>query len=352
MLKKNVYILYPAGYSGSYINWAINVSDKDLSGSTVKNPINTSSSFKLGGAGTSHNHVRVPTHQDIFKHFVWMVLNRPVDKKVYVINSDTSLVGRSIAYLMQSDPDGVFVVVHNDNDRDVDAYGTINCITKWQTYGKLRAEMTGPDPQADNIDFFESSREYRNFIVKNSTTFFAHMQKLDHDRLALAVQRSNSWYQLRNKYQPHEVNESGYVTDFSIDNRIFELSCLDVASDQFPGWLEKFMQDSGVSDAYDCSYVSDFHNNYTKAQNNLKWFDSIQRWGTTGELNDYLTSHCGIEAHLILRMFENIDEESLNLNWEGMDIEEINHAYQNHRRFKQRFRFKALNRDFVLKTNN
>ena len=49
MLQKNVYILYPPGYCGSYINWAIHASDKELQKITVKDPLNNKNSAKYGG---------------------------------------------------------------------------------------------------------------------------------------------------------------------------------------------------------------------------------------------------------------------------------------------------------------
>ena len=310
MLTKNIYILYPAGYSGSYINWAINISDKDLHSSTVKSPVNESTSAQFGGQGTAHNHVRIPTHQGIYHHLSWIIYNRPTDKKIYVINEGSGHVYSSISWIMQSDPDGVFIIVHNNNDPDIDAYGTINCITKWPTYG---AAMIYQHPLVEEkFSWTESTRTYRNFIVKNHSNFFRHMEKPNYNALAHQVSRSSEWYKIRNNLQPHEVNELTYVTDFSLDNRIFDISCHDVASDYFPQWLENFMSNSRVSDAYDCDYVTNYQDNYVKSQQNLKWFDSIREWEDTGKLNSYLSSHCGIEAHVIMRIFKNSNRHLLS----------------------------------------
>jgi hypothetical protein len=85
-----------------------------------------------------------------------------------------------------------------------------------------------------------------------------------------------------------------------------------VASDYFLQWLENFMSNSMVSDAYDCNYVTNYHDNYVKSQQNLKWFDSIREWEDTGKLNSYLVSHCGIEAHVIMRIFKNSNRHLLS----------------------------------------
>jgi len=314
MLTKNIYILYPAGYSGSYLNWAITVSDKDLEPNTVTNPVNESTSVQFGGQGTSHNHVRIPTHQGLQQHLAWVVYNQPTDKKIYVINDYTRdrHVYNSIACIMQSDPTGVFVVIHNNSDVDVDAYGTINCITKWPTFCEAWPLALGYDPREKMFSWVESSNDYRNFIVNNYSSFFLHMEKPDYNILTEEVNKAANWYQTRNKFQPHEVNQSTYVSDFSLGNRIFDISCHDIASDYFPQWLENFMNLSNVSNAYDCKYVTNYHDNYINAQPNLKWFDSIKEWEDTGKLNSYLTSHCGIEAHVILRIFKNSNRHLLS----------------------------------------
>jgi hypothetical protein len=42
MLHKNVYLIYPPGYSGSYLSWCLSKSEKDLSTITVDDPLNIS----------------------------------------------------------------------------------------------------------------------------------------------------------------------------------------------------------------------------------------------------------------------------------------------------------------------
>ena len=60
MLIKNVYILYPAGWGGTFIDWAINASDVDNSKFTVANPVTVNTTAETGGAGTAHLHKKIP----------------------------------------------------------------------------------------------------------------------------------------------------------------------------------------------------------------------------------------------------------------------------------------------------
>ena len=312
MLKKNVYILYPAGYGGSYINWAISISDADLCQSTIKTPVNQTSSKEFGASGTSHLHVRVPTHQDVHFHLAWIAYNRPTENKIYIINTTgPTMLYDTVRYIMQYDPTGVFISIHNNNDLIVDAYGTINCVTKWPTFCEARAVLLSLD-RKETFDWFGSGLAYRNFIVNNNATFFMHNTKLDLDRLQSTVNVAADWYKIRNKLQPHEINETGYVTDYSITQRVFELSTVDICSSNFPIWLENFMKDSDVSDQFNCDYVSQYHSPYMQSQPNLQWFDSFAHWEQTGELDQYLTSHSVIEAQIILAIFKNSHRYFIN----------------------------------------
>lgn len=302
MLENNVYLLYPPGYSGNYINWAINASDKDLQAVTVKDPVNNTGSKQFGGSGTSHLHVRIPTHQGIHHHLAWMILNKPVDKRVYIISTDLNEIYFSIQVISQSDPNAVFVSIHNNNDSLVDAYGNINCATKWPTYLDIMSARR--KPVYDGFDPYNCSddRRFRNFLV-DRPDFFRHNTPINRNRLEYTLWEQEKWFEIRNRAQPHEVDESMYVTKVDLTDRFFELSCQDICTDKFLPWFEQFMQASQVSSDYNLDTVKDNHKNYVQAQPNLQWFNSVEQWKLTGKLDDYLLSHSVIEAHLILEIF-------------------------------------------------
>ena len=313
MLVKNVYILYPPGYSGSYINWAINISDVDSQTDTVKDPLNQTASAAFGGVGTVHHHVRIPTHQSYREHVNWVLYNRPTTPKIYIINSGID-VEYEIASILNHDPTGVFIRIHDNNDKLINSYGLINCVTKWPTYlvgyNAIRGKQLTYDP-------FDCSKDQvaRNVFVDTQLLGTVHYSStLDYTVLETQLARSAVWFHTRNKYQPHEVNKSTYITDISINNRIFELSCLDIASQEFLNIFENIMIQSQVSDNFDLAYVKQFHNNYIKAQANLQWFDSINKWKQSGELDDYLISHSVIEACVIKEMYRNLKLDNV-INW-------------------------------------
>lgn len=304
MLEKNVYILYPPGYCGSYINWAIHASDNELQKITVKDPVNNQNSEQYGGAGTSHMHVRIPTHQGLDHHLSWMIYNRPVGPRVYLISTDCDEVYYAVKIISQADPTGVFVSIHNNNCSVVDAFGTINCVTKWPTFAEIMALRY---PLHDEFNPYDCAqdRTFRNYVVRNNHKFFRHNRMLDQDLLYQQhINKQENWYKIRHRAQPHEVNESMYIANVDLSNRLFEISCRDICSDVFLSWFDNFMKCSQTSTAYDQHTVITYHPSYIQAQKNLQWFDSFDTWKQTGQLDDYLLSHSIIESQLILEIFK------------------------------------------------
>jgi len=311
MLQKNVYIMYPPGYSGSYINWAINSSDQDLKKVTVDNPINNEQSKKFGGKGTAHLHVRIPTHQGIYQHLTWVLYNKPTDSRVYIINSLTEHTGHNISTIAQYDPTGIFINIHDNNDESISSYGTINCVTKWPTYVDVmlanQTDLLQSRKQVhENFNPYECSKdiEFRNWAVNNEN-FFRHNNKLNYHELSASVQRHRDWFQIRHTAQPHEVNETYYISNPDLKGRVFELSCLDICNEQFVPWFENFMLQSKVSNDYNCGHIPEIHEQYIASQPNLQWFESIKQWEQTGNMDDYLLSHSIIEAQVIKQIFKN-----------------------------------------------
>lgn len=345
MLKQNVYIMFPAGYSGSYLRWAISISDKDLKPFVPANPLNDTASDKLGGTGTAHVYPRIPTHQSYSQLLNWIIANRPTDKRVYLVNvagdKENSTAGSpefAASMFLRSDPEAMVINIHDGNDMLTEAYANINCVLKWPTFMAVTFAFKGI---VEHNVFKCNTREFRNLAVERKDIFHQG-RPLDMNHLKIILHNEMRWYEIRNRHQPHEVNSTTYPhlekfkTHTDLDKQLFQLSCKDIAYSFMP-LLDELMGRNIISSDYDTSYVSQFHENYVKAQDNLQVFKSISDWRATGKLDDYLKSHAITEAYVIRFMLAELAVESESLSdrtkqvfadWKTKSIEELNDAYQ------------------------
>lgn len=322
MLSKNIYLLYPPGYSGSYISWCLSKSEESLAPVTVDNPVNTSSTDKYGGYGTSHLHHRIPTHQNIHQTIAWIILNKPIEKKIYLVNFHTEgFLGYSIDHIMNFDRDPVFIHISASN-KDTLALANLNAITKWPLYFQV-SEL---DKQFD-IDLQSTNKiELRNKFVKNYDRFFPSSHPLDFQKEfdykenVMEFRRQyETWYNLRNSNNPHEVNESYYVKPKSVPDHFYNIDLMEIYKDGLTDKLSEIMHDS-QSGNFDFNYVKDFHKNYVDTQTNLKLIQELTEFRITNKVTDYLTSHPLIEA-LVIR--EVLDRLPNGYNWEQETLQEI-----------------------------
>ena len=328
MLLKNIFIIYPAGWGGTFINWAINASDVDTCIDTVKNPINTSDSKKTGGSGTAHLHTKLPTHQGLQQHLAWMLYNKPTDCRVYAVNESW----HAIPFLMEFDPNAIFIVIHDSNDQLQNSFGRINGMTKWPTYldsNLKKQSIDGVSVVHPEFDPYNCSadRKFRNWVVYYGDTEFKEQHPVDYTELNRLIENQIRWYTARNFAQPHEVNENFYITNFDIENRIFEINLKDLFSDKFVIWFDNFIKSSQISTDYNTDIVKTVAIDYLKVQKNLEWFDAIEHWHNTKQVSEYLTSHSIIEAEAIRYIFSLNEEIENNSDWDVMSLEKISDLY-------------------------
>lgn len=331
MLTKNIYILYPAGYGGAYIHWCINKSEKDLANLTVDDPINKEDSLKFGGAGTAHLHVRIPTHQSIHAHFIWMAHNQPKEKKVFIINCqkwEGSPVGLSpewaISHILQADPDPVFIYIHDDGIEDNKKFGALNTIMKWPIFFKANQTIE----KRFNFDSFncKDSIEARNLFAEKYQGMFPKSNGIDLKILAEEMEWYQNWYTVRNTYNGHEVNEETYVLPTTGLPVIHSLSIADAMSLNFLPWFDNFLNQINAGE-FNTDYVRSYHQNYVDAQN-LKWFDEIAEFRKTFQLTDYLCSHSLLQAFVIMEVKKYLPPE---YNWRNQTIDNIVNEAIRHR---------------------
>ena len=327
MLTKNIYIIYPAGYHGSYVKWAIEKSDLHTRDKISSDPINRTTSKEYGGIGTAHVYDRIPTHQAFYLHQQWMILNRPVGPKIYLINSGKGRItaaqqGDMIHQILFSDRDGLVIILHDNNDPYVSAYGKINCVTKWPTF--IAAVM------GDSMEHIHASFDpwnchddiiFRNYLQDHD--LLGSQPPVDHNALKYQIDIRQSWFSVRNQHQPHEVNTDTYIDKVDATARVYEMCCADVPNLEFIARLQDIM--CRVSDDFDLDPVKESLPNYIQSQPNLQWFDSVQTWRDTGTLDPYILSHSVIQAEILRLIFQSHGEDlRQRIDWKGMSLADIN----------------------------
>lgn len=321
MLKQNVYILYPPGYCGSYLNWIINASDVDLSANTVKNPINKNKSNMYGGLGTSHLHTRYPTHVTFSYILPWILYNKPKEKLVYVVNSsqDNRFPDRNpiwaASYILKFDPSALIINITDEYNADIRKFGSINAITKWPIYFNAINVMEQPefDPFncADSIDA-------RNIFFEKYDFYFPKNGNIDRHNILRSVESYKKWYSIRNAHNPHEVTPDQFACmpdGYNCEN-IIDLSLRDIVSMEFVDIFSDLLLKFDIAD-FDFTQFREIHPEYISTQENLSWFNDINVFRKTGKVSDYLLKHSLTQAFVLM------ERKELPTNWKTMSTAAI-----------------------------
>ena len=331
-MRKNVYILFPPGYSGNYVSWCISKSDSELAASTVDNPINTHQSDKYGGVGTTHLHLRFPTHIVISELMSWLIIHKPVQKQVYILNTSSDVVlTNTISSIMTFDPEPVFIQIHT-TDPDVRGVGGLNTVLKWPYYHLIRQERL-TDLASVNFLKSDDNMTLRNYCVNKYDWAFPSPELFDPlkapmlphtnpDRMREflpARHRYKLWYDVRNKYHPHEVNPEQFIEPYTIPENFFGIELAEIYSPGFPQILEDILIDASAG-IFDFVQVHKIHQSYVGAQANIAWLDEIKLFRETKKLTPFLTANSVVQAMVIHEIKLSLPAD---YDWESKDIYEI-----------------------------
>lgn len=297
MLKKNVYITYPAGYAGTYLNWIIYANDQDLI--TVDDPITS--------VANMHGHVKLPTHQNLQKTLWWMMLHKPKEKLVYAIyahNSNYALATPAAAadFILRTDPDPVILNITDNDEDDVKKFGVINVETKWPTYLAARNCQV---PHWNYNPFQDSDKPHAEaWLSKYWQMYIPSNGPLDRQHLDKLLQEHRTWIQVRNETAPEEVNSRQYyVPDDVPDNTIFDINLRQIFTPEFPAMFQNILERTECIDS-DYEQLHSFHPRFLQSQRNRHWFADIENYRSTGEISDFLKSTTSTRAFLLLEKFE------------------------------------------------
>jgi len=319
MLRKNIYLMYPPGYSGTYISWLLSKSELDSAVDTVDNPINPSTNSLYGGSGTAHLHHRNPTHLAIKHLMYWLVINKPTEKKIFLVNAwDAPHAVLTVDHIMNIDKDPVIIHLTASNE-DTRALGNIHALIKWPLYFYGRHELYAKLKIEDfSTDF---SIEARNSYVREYENCFPDSKPVDFDSSFYLQMREsyNIWYTMRNKFNPHEVNSSMYVEAQQTPKHYFNIDLLQIYDTSIINRIRQIMNETDSGD-FNFDYAEQFHPTYVAAQQHIKYVAEISQFRKDKILTAYLCSHPFIEALVIREIMNQLPND---YHWANYTLREI-----------------------------
>ena len=325
MLKNNIYIINPPGYAGSFLRWILYKSEKDSAGTTMDDPINYTYTKKYGGPGNTHQFERKPVNAGISQLIAWLITNSPTEKNIYILTEGEFLGinrnqhGDGSSRIVNFDKSPIIINLHSNFELDKIHFGFMNLCLKWP-FATESKYFIGSTKFPVPIEQY-NTRAGRNAYVENwnNTVYYNDPLNAEQVKQTHMYRRHQEWIDIRNSRDPHEVNRTDgqwIEPDFS---RLYNMDFTDIFfnPDRLYDNLELMTKDCGT---FDFSYCRKFHQTYLDNQPTLKFFDSINKFRATGELDPLLTSHAAFEACVIQEILPRIPND---VPWQNMELSEI-----------------------------
>lgn len=309
--------MYPPGYSGNYLQWIINVSEKDSANRTVQDP--------LLPDGTTHGFVRRPTHLGLMRLLQWMLKNNQSTPQTYIVNAfqhPTSWhmhAAYSAFFMLHAKPNCAVVNIYADTDDEI-KYGALNAYTKWPTFfdstvyfGDYGFDIWAADKPASIKDRNYFYALWKKDFPVNPKDFWG---EFDYN-----TEANRLWYESRNKLQPWEVNETEYTTcDLISKEKILNINLTEILTDKFledtfVPWIES--QNIGE---FDWSHALSYHSTYVAAQINISWFESIKQFRQSQIVDQFLLGNSLTQSFILEELGNRLDTLP---NWKKQSTEDI-----------------------------
>jgi hypothetical protein len=311
MLTKNIYILYPAGYMGTYLNWIISISDRDLEKVTVPNPLTDSNN--------AHQHIKKPTHQSWDKTLTWIAYNRPEEKLIYSINcreDNNYRVHAAFAAqnILRMDSDPVIINLHDRGQLDLIKFGAISMFTKWPSYMSANAVWHNDYDPGSDPDIIKA----RNWLYSNWQTSNPGNPKINVDEILYNLNAHKKWFDIKTKVAALEVDTEQYHIPLDIsDKNIYDIGIDEIVSDNFIDTFGKILEESQCGN-FDFSYADKFHCQYQSKQSTLAWFDAISLARNEHKFSQWFNTNAITQSMFLLECPNELIMQYLELDTESI----------------------------------
>jgi hypothetical protein len=308
MLKKNVYITYPAGYMGTYLNWMIHASEQDLAKETVVDPVTEVSN--------AHRHIKFPTHLSWAKALTWIAYNKPTKNLVYALNArkhkDYHLTPEyAIQNIMRMDENPVFINCHDEDDADTVKFGALNMFTKWPTFlSAIGVWHNEYNPATDS-----DSKQARNWLIDNWQKESPGNSKINPDIILYNLKGHRDWFDIRKKTAPLEMTTEQYLIPDGLPEHLYNVSIKDIIQKDFPRQFEDLVKSADLGD-FNFDHCKAYHETFLSKQTNIKWFEAVEKFRTTKTVDPWFYDNALSQAFLLLEIGKDKIEDLLFLDTE------------------------------------
>jgi hypothetical protein len=312
-LLQNVWLFYPPGYIGSYINWGIKKSHLDLAGQTLDDPVLPT--------GSSHALVRIPTHQAFDIQLSWLINTRPKQKSVipvahqYHVMRDTWLMENFNVVskiLTMIEPYLFLINIHHGDDADAAEICALNQIDKWPVSWEIIHKLNYPgsyNPWSDS-DHLRA----RNWLADNWKEYIIHPNRLNKKQFANALRYHKLRLKLRQAYDVSgEITDDQYPIAARLSHTLYEIEVNQILDPGFVRWFESNI-DHKVLGKMNFDYWDEFHRTkWLQTQKTRHWKDIKTAFIEHGDIHPYIKTNRLAEA--LVFYYARLRDPSIDMGW-------------------------------------
>jgi len=265
MLNRDLWMIWPTGYYGSYIHWLISKSEVDLSEKTLDSPFFSN--------GSSHAHIKNPPHHTIEFALQCMLRNRYPKGTIYPLGVKSNVTFNSannnwmksfdntVFWILRIDHEPVILNIHNDENLYQTKLAAVNVYNKENWIVDEFNNNNNYNPFVD-----KNTLNARNYVTKNWKSLYPYQnKKVTVDMIKNFRDSYNIGNKIRHFHEGHEYNlEDNWI--YATGKHIYNISLTDILNKDFiKNILSTIMADANIGN-FDWDKTNDVHAEFISRQ--------------------------------------------------------------------------------------